>query len=248
MAIEEKIDEILKRLETKDEKPKPKDNWDRAQIVLSAITGLIAVALTIVNLVFATKLSDQANAQGKAFQQQQLALTRIEDSIKKREETIQEITVLPTLLKMKKDTDQEMQDVANAILDQIRKDSSWLHLPLGILASAPVDTRPNMQQAEHSKSQQTSGSLFWVYLGEKQGDNWQTNNFGLTKVPDKGEIIKAVTPVFERESKPDNPEPQDADKWYLGRQVGILKAHERVKIVEVDYLAGDNYWALVQNI
>jgi hypothetical protein len=248
MDLNSKIDEILKRLETKDEKPKPKDNWDRAQIVLSAITGLIAVALTIINLSVTKKLSDQANAQGKEFQQQQLALQSMEDAIKRRQETIQEITVLPTLLAMKTNPDPEMEDVANAILDQIRKDSSWLHLPLGILASAPVDAKPDTQQVKNSTSEQIPGSLFWVYLGEKLGDNWQKNNFNLKDLPKKGDIIQAVTPVFERESKPDNPEPQNAEKWYLGRQLGILKAHERVKVVQVDYLAGDNYWALVQNI
>jgi hypothetical protein len=255
MTTEDKLDAILQSLEDKKAGQKPKDAWDKAQVVFSAFTGIVALMLTIVTLKVTSSLSERANKQADSFQVHQLELLRYqatlqhnEDIRKKREETMQEITILPTLMAMTKNSDVSVQNLANEILAQIKRDPTWLNQPLDILAKSPKDSTPNRLDAIKLAAQSPQHGSFWVYLGEKENNIWQSRNFDIKAMPNIGTVISNTTPVFERVNEPKNiGNPQD-DNWYLGQPIGVLKPNSQLRVVDTLTLSGNNYWARVRHL
>jgi hypothetical protein len=247
MTTEEKLDKLLQLVEGKKETPKPKDNWDKTQVVLSALTGVVALLIALVSLLITRSTTESANAQTKAFQDQQIAIQRSEDTRKLREETLEEMKSLPAIAGFRSSTDPAMRQMALILLEKIKKDPVWKDLPVGLYANAPSDTAPSKSDATRTARQPDTAGTFWVYLGEKQQNKWQPGFFNIDGIPAPGTDIASLgLSVYKRDSPPQNiGDPKD-DKWYMDPPIGILRPRSRVRVIETIKLAGDNYWARVK--
>lgn len=241
MTIEERIEIIAKQLEEKKEAPKPKDNWDKAQVVFSAFTGIVALFLAFINLYTTKSLTEKARHQTEYFQTNQ-------DKRQTMEETIQEISILPTLLSMEQSSNPTQKKIAAKILDRLKNDTLWKNQFLNDYAQMGKDTLPNINQINKFSSVSNSDTSFWVYLGQNKNNKWQDNFFNIAKIPSLNDIISNNTPIFEHKIKPHLIGTPEDDDWDLGEIIGVLKPKSRVKVLE-NFTIDDNiYWARVRNV
>ncbi len=86
---------------------------------------------------------------------------------------------------------------------------------------------------------------FWVYLGARRGDMWITSLFDFREIPAPGAIIQSTSDVFRRQRAPEFSDGQ----WTKGEIVGVLKAGEAVKVVQIEHIPGTDmrelWWAEV---
>jgi len=90
---------------------------------------------------------------------------------------------------------------------------------------------------------------FWVYLGATtprgNKENWLTKYFDITKVPESGDVIEAITDVFKRAEEPKIKE----GAWTKGEIQGLVKRGQKVKIIDTAEIPGTRnrslWWAKV---
>jgi len=90
----------------------------------------------------------------------------------------------------------------------------------------------------------TKENSFWVYLGEtkrKSQTQWLLNNFGLSRVPQKDELITARTDLFKRFSEPIF----DGQHWSRGVIIGLLQKDQGVIVhstINIDGIGDKSLW------
>lgn len=85
-------------------------------------------------------------------------------------------------------------------------------------------------------------NTYWVYVGQVINSKWQPQNFDFSETPKVGDEIVANKPVYKRDALP---EKVTDDYWRLGKVVGLVSEMQKLKVVEIKKIEGDNYWARV---
>lgn len=110
--------------------------------------------------------------------------------------------------------------------------------------STPREAKIRVQHRVLTKLDTAYGSInsYWVYLGQIIDEKWQPQNFNFTETPKNGDNIIANKPVFKRDA-----EPMDLgnDYWRLGKVIGVVNNGQKLKVVDIRHISGDNYWAKV---
>lgn len=86
---------------------------------------------------------------------------------------------------------------------------------------------------------------FWVYLGSRRDQTWQTTSFGLQDVPTPDSVVRPTVDVFGRRRAPMLLDGQ----WTKGDVVGVLEAGHAAKVIRTQRVPGKNsmdlWWAEV---
>lgn len=123
---------------------------------------------------------------------------------------------------------QKMLDASNVNVKKPKDSSVKQNL---IDAAKLVDTTINL------------GSRNWVYLGQMVNGILTFDHFGLKNLPIIGEQITAQDAVYKRKDLPIQLKNSD---WKLGDIKGVVKGGESVKVLAVQKIEDENYWAFVE--
>jgi hypothetical protein len=121
-----------------------------------------------------------------------------------------------------------------------------LNIPSRIEGKEEIEVIPPIKTAAEYINYE---GVFWVYLGATtpRGNktNWVTKNFNISTVPQKGDIIEAISDVLKRAREPKIVR----GKWTKGEIRGLVKRGQKVKVIEVVDIPGTKnrslWWAKI---
>jgi hypothetical protein len=242
MTTEQKVDLILKKLEEK----KPKDAWEKLQIVATILTGVFTLLLAYFNLTITTKISEQQQVFSQTVHRDEQLTKQREDKRQEMDEFIQELGLLPDLTTLLESKNVAVQNIAREVLQKLDSNENFKGHIIVALAKFPKDKEAPSENAilYKTSSSTANGEPFWVYLGQKEDGQWQTRFFNIQALPNPNSVITAIANVYKRNKKPTKI--GDTDNWDLGRKIGVIKSNSTVTVLDTLGVEGDNYWALVK--
>lgn len=241
-TTEETLGEILAKLNEK----KSRDAWDKAQIFATIAISIGTLLLAIINLKITSNISGQTVTLQKLQHSADSANKVIEQSMKNREEFVQELAALPTILKLLGKEDKTGESIARQILaDMQKKKADMLEMPLNALArQAAIELTVSPKNAVSQTAGASGNPTYWAYLGQHDGGKWQTKLFDIPEMPALGQVIASRSYVYLHDSKPIKI--AEPDTWNFGKTVKTITPKSTVRVLDTLRLEGNNLWAKVQ--
>lgn len=243
MTLEEKVDQVLEKINEK----KTRDKWDKTQIVATICLGVFTFLLAIANLLVTRTIATQTQIQADNFHQDQIAEQKNEKIRRERDELIQELAILPDISNMLESDDPKKKRIAIAVIKKINKNPLFDgHIFLSFADQLEEEKEAAKQVGTfYATSTTKDENPFWVYLGQKENDKWQACFFNIDVLPTPNTVIKSVANVYKHDKKPIEID-HETDTWDFGRTLGVIKSGSTVTVLETLTLEGNNYWARVK--